>query len=326
MKKIAAISSALFLIFFFSISCGKKAVGPKAGAASLKDMLSLIPDDSKGVVFVNFHRAMETEIVRKTIKEDKNYAKYQEFLEKTGIDIQKDIFFLAIAITEEMGLKKTGGAAVLNLKYNKPLLLTLIKAKAGEEQKELKEEDYNGIAVYTMNEKEKDVAFSFLDDSNIIAGSPNIVKSIIDVAQKKKENIFKNESLSELLEKTNRAAIIWSAVLISPEAIDKFKSENPMLSNLEGIKAASLYFDYKNRNIIAEIKVMSEDEAKNKQVAELLTGIKALGLMITKEKPVRGKLLEKIEITSGPEYVKIFIKVPEEMLNKLKQNLKEGKN
>ena len=92
-----------------------------------------------------------------------------------------------------------------------------------------------------------------------------------------------------------------------------------MLSSLEGINAVSMYFDYKNKNIIAEIKVISSDEAKNQQVADLLNGLKAMGGMAATEKPETGELINKIEITSTADHVKIYASIPEDLINKLKE-------
>lgn len=328
MKKITAIGIALIFVFFSFFSCEKKPSAPKAGSASADDMLSLIPADSMGVFFVDFHKAMSTEIVSKAIKEDKNYQKYQEFVEMTGIDPQKDVYFVAVSVTEAMEKEKTKGGAIINLKYDKETLLSLIKAKAAEEGQELQEEEYSGVMIYAWKEENGDKPyFSFIDDSNIIAGDDTGVKSIIDVLQKKKENVFKNEALSALIEKANKDAMLWGAILIPPEAMSKAASQNPMLSSLEGINAVSLYFDYKNKNIIAEIKVISSDEAKNQQVADLLNGLKAMGGMAATEKPEIGELINKIEITSAVDHIKIYASIPEDLINKLKEmEKKEEKN
>jgi hypothetical protein len=322
MKKSAALSLSLLMVLCIFTSCGKKAETPQAGTATPDDMLKFIPHDANGVFFVDVNRAMQTEFVNKIIKEDENYAKYQEFIQETGFDPQKDIYYVAAALLKDVG-EDSEGAAVINLKYDKEAIKALLMSKAEEEQTEILEEDYNGMSLLSWKEGAKDMVISFLDDSNILAGNAVGVRSIVDVIQKKKDNVFKNERLSTLLKDANKEAMIWGAMLISSEAVDKVKSGNPMLNNLEGINAASMYFDYKNRNLMTEIKVMSEDEEKNKQVAELLTGIKALGAMMATENPSIGKLMDKIEITSGADFVKLFASIPEEMLDELKTEMEK---
>lgn len=318
MRKLTAVGISLIFVFFSLSSCKKEAETPKAGSASVDDMLRLVPEDAMGVFFIDFHKAMSTEMVNKSIKESKEgYEKYQEFIQITGIDPQKDIYFVTVAITE--ATEKVKGGAIVNMKFEKEALLTLVKAKAAEEGQEITEEDYNGVPVYSVQEKGEVTPFTFLDDSNIIAGNDVVVRSIIDVLQKKKENVFKNKVLSDLIAKTNKSAMIWGAMLIPEEAMSKAASQNPMLGNLQSINAASMYFDYKNKNLIAEIKVMSSDEAKNKEVADLLNGVKAMGSMAAAQKPEIGELVNNIEITSTADHVKIYASIPEELINKLKE-------
>lgn len=317
MRKLTAVGIALIFVFFSLSSCKKEDETPKAGSASVDDMLRLVPEDAIGVFFIDFHKAMSTEMVNKAIKESKGYEKYQEFIQITGIDPQKDIYFVAAAVTE--ATEKAKGGAIVNMKFDKEALLSLVRAKAAEEGQEITEEDYNGVPVYSVWEKGEATLFTFMDDSNIIAGNDVVVRSIIDVLQKKKENVFKNKALSDLIAKTNKSAMIWGAMLIPEEAMSKVASQNPMLGSLQSINAASMYFDYKNTNLIAEIKVMSSDEEKNKEVADLLNGVKAMGSMAAAQKPEIGELVKNIEIASTADHVKIYASIPEELINKLKE-------
>ncbi len=320
MKKLTAIGITFIFVFFSFISCEKKPTAPRAGAASVDDMLSLVPDDAMGVFFIDFHRAMSTEMASKTIKEDKNYQKYQEFIEMTGIDPQKDVYFVTLAVMEVIEKEKTKASAIINLKYDKEKLLSLAKEKATEEGQEILEEEYNGMKIYSI-EQEKGEApkFSFIDDSNIVAGDEVGVRSCIDVLQKRRENVFKNEELTDLIETTNKGAMIWGAFLIPQEMMNKVADQNPMLGNLKAVQATSMYFDYKDKNILSEIKVMSSDETKNQQIADLLNGVKAMGGMVSAKKPEIGELINKIEITSSPDHVKIYANIPEELINRLKE-------
>jgi len=326
MKKFIGYGMAFVLIFFSFFSCEKGPSIPRAGSATVKDMLSLVPEDAMGVIFIDAHRAMATEMVDKTIKESKDYQKYQEFIEKTGINPQEDIYYVIVALEKRPEKKDPQGGAIVNMKYEKETMLGLIKAKLTEEGQRLEEEDYNGTVLYYVVEKEEERDYlSFIDDSNILAGNEAVVKSITDVIQKTKANVFKNEALSSLIDETNKQAMIWGAVTIPPETIGQAVSENPMLKNLEAVRAAAMYFDYKNKNIVAEIKIMSGDETKNKEVADLLNGFKAMGGIIAAKKPEIGEVINKIEITSSPDYVKIFASLPEELIQKIKETAQEEK-
>ena len=305
------------------MACKKDADAPKAGTAKAVDLLNLIPVDVQGVFFVDVNKAMSTEFANKMIQEDENYQKYQEFVEKSGIDPQKDIYYVAVGIAGDLEGEDQEGVAVVNMKYDPETILGLIKEKAAEEEQELTEDEYEGATLYKVWEEGKPIAFSFIDESNIVAGNEIHVKSVLDVLNKKKDNVFKNEGLSAILDKTNKDALLWGAILLPAETMEKAASSNPMMGALKSISAIALYFDYKNQNIIAEILAMGPDADSNKQVAEALTGFKSFGAMAAGEKPEIGELLNAIEITSGEDHVKIYAEIPEELIKKLQADKPE---
>ena len=348
-------TTIFILIFLLGVigfmACGKKPEAPKAGSASADDMLSLLPMNAKGVFLVNVNQAMAIETAEKAIKESDHYQKYLEFVEKTGVDPQKDIYYVAAAMISGFGDEEEKGVAIVNMKYDKENILPLIKEKMAEEGEELIETEYSGLMIYKVEkvaaeeeeeeeeeeeqqqqqqeqqEKEEksheEGAFAFLDSSNIVVGNEDGVKSVIDISQKKADNIYKNQALADLLAKTNKGGILWGAILIPSEALEKAASENPMMSSFEAVKAATLLFDYKNQNVLAEIKLMSDNEENNKKIADALNGFKAIGGMAAAQKPELGELLNKIEISSTADHVKIYCSLPEELLNKLKSAIPE---
>jgi hypothetical protein len=323
MKRITAISLVLCLALVCFVTCKKEAGAPKAGTAKAVDLLDLIPVDVQGVFFVDVHTAMATDFANKMIKEDENYQKYQEFVEKSGIDPQKDIYYVAVGIAGDLEGEDQEGVAVINMKYDPDTVLGLIKEKASEEGQEIQEAQYEGHTVYKMWEEGNPVEFSFIDDSNIVAGNAMHVRSVLDVLGKKKDNVFKNEGLSAIIDKTNKDAMLWGALLLPPETMEKAASSNPMMGALKSISAIALYLDYQNQNIIAEILAMGPDAESNKQVAEALTGIKAFGAMAAGEKPEIGELLNAIQITAGEDNVKIFAEIPEELIKRLQADKPE---
>lgn len=117
MKRITAIGLVLCLALFCSMSCKKDGGGaPKAGTAKATDILNLIPVDVQGVFFVNVNSAMSTEFANKMIQEDENYQKYVEFIEKSGIDPQKDVYFVALGLAGDLEGEDQEGVAVVNMK------------------------------------------------------------------------------------------------------------------------------------------------------------------------------------------------------------------
>lgn len=316
MKKFAFLGLSFLLILSVFSACGKKPSIPKAGSATADDMLTLLPKNSGGVVVVDVHRAMTTDFAQKMIKENKEYQKYQEIINEIGVDPQKDVFFVAVGVSAEMKQNASSAVGVVNLKYNKDKLLAAIK----KQESNLEEKTYEGIAMFSSpKEGEKRVFGAFLDESNILIGPEKEVQAVVDIVKKKAESVVKNKEMMALIKAVNRKAMLWSAFLLPPDQMKTMAEANPFLSNLQFIKSLSLYFDYKNKGLEAEIKAVGTDEKKNKEVADFLNGLKSLGGLTGSQKPELGELLNKIEITSSVDFVKIYANIPQDLLDKLSQ-------
>jgi hypothetical protein len=316
MKKIIILVLALVLALALVTSCAKQ--GGTAGGESL---LAHLPQSTTGVIVMDVGRIMKTDAAVKAIKEGKTVEKYQEFVQKTGIDPQKDIRFIAVGLSGDITAKATEAAVLVDMNYKKDDLLAKIKAEA----KELQETDYNGATLYTVPEKEGDkpAYVTFLSDTIIAGGSEAAIKSVVDIQQKKAESALKNEALAGILKGARKDAMLWCAFAVPAEALDKAVEANPMMGNLKGLYGLTMFFDYKNKGLQAEIKGLNKDEAKNKELATMLDGLKAMGAMASAKEPALGEVLDKITIGSGPDAITIAADIPEDLLNKLKAKAEE---
>ena len=323
MKKSLSLFLIVVLACAFVVSCGKKVASPVAGSAKAEDMLSLFPKDTRGLIVVDVHRIMKTEAVAKAIKDKENDQKYQEFIQQTGIDLQKDVFFFSAGMMGDFTQKNPDGAAIINLRYDKAKILDVVAKKRGA----LTSADYNGVTVYQAPPGEDNKPFSgaFLDESNILVGADAAVKKVIDVYQKKAENVWKNEQMPPLLKGMNTSAMVWGGMVIPPDAMKQASSSNPMLGAFSDIRSILLSFDYKNEALLIEIKAMSPDADKNKQMADALNGFKALGAGVAAKEPLVGEVLNKIDISSAADHVKLGANLPEELLQRLGQKAKAKK-
>ncbi len=316
MKKIVIFVLALTLALILLMSCAKK-----GGGVTGEGLLAYLPKATNGVIVLDLNRIMNTDAANKAIKEDKAVQKYQEFIQKTGIDPQKDIHFAAIGLAGDLTAKSAEAAVVVNMTYKKDDLIAKIKAEA----KNLQESTYNGVTLYTVPEGEgkKQAYLAFLDASLVAGGSETSIKSVIDVFQNKGESVLKNEALAGILKGVHKDAMVWCAFSIPPQAMEMATSQSPMLANLKGLYGLTMFFDYKNKSLIAEIKGLNKDEAKNKEIATMLDGLKAMGAMASTKDPSLGEVLDKIQIASGPTDITISADIPEDLLNKLKAKAEE---
>lgn len=304
------------------VSCAEQG-GLKAGTATGRSMLKIIPADSKVVLMLDVHRAMSTDSAQSALKDAQARQKYDEFVKMAGIDPMKDVYFLAVAMTGTVGAKDSQGAVVVNLKYDREKML----AKFKELAKELREEPYNGLTIYKgpgqPTAEGLAPAGAFLDDSNIVLGQDKAVRAVIDVYQKKADSVAKNPEMKKYFKAVNTNAVFWGVAAVPQEMIKAQADKNPMLKDLVGLTGLTMSFDYANRMLTAEIQALGGTKEQNKSLAEKLSALKGMGAMMTGQQPVLGEVLGKVEISSGADNVKIYAGIPSELLEKAQKVAQE---
>ncbi len=327
MRKAAALGLVVLAIAGF-IACGKKA-STQAGSATAEALLNLLPRDINGVMVFDMQGLMATETADKALADEKNKEKYEAFVKESGIDPKKDIYFLVIGLSGQLGKEAANmeGVFLANLRYDKDLLLAKLREQAGKEDgQEIREETYNGVTLYSGVEAETKggpAVGAFLDESNIILGSDAAVKGVIDIMQGRGEGLAKNADMQKIITAANTKALIWGGFAVPPDAMKEAVASNPMLQSLEGITGLVLSFDYRNRALSAEIKGLGGDAEKNKNLADMLTGFKAMGGAAAASNPELGEVLNRVEVGAGADYVSISANIPQDLLDKLQKSAQE---
>lgn len=304
------------------VSCAQQG-SLKAGSATAKSLLQVIPASARGVIMVDVHRSLTAEAAQNALKDPKAKGKYDEFVKMVGIDPAKDVYLLALALSPAQPDGNRDGAAVVNLRYDKAALLARIKGIATD----LKEEVYNGVTIYKGPGRPESKGMSpvgaFLDDSNIVIGSDKFVRAVIDVYQKRADSVGKSPEMKPLLKAVNMAANFWGAVAIPQEMVKMAAEKNPMLKNLVGLTGLTLSFDYAATNLVIEVQGLGGSKDQNKALADMLTGLKGMGGLAAAKQPLLGDILNKVEISSGPDNVKIYASLPQELLDKVQKMAQE---
>lgn len=354
MKKFAVWSFAVVVGLLTFAACNQ-AGGP--GASKAMDMMAFMPQGVSGVLFIDINRAMNTEFVTNALAKPDADKGLQEVISKIGIDPRKDIAYLAIGMTGSLSGGEgaaPSGFGILNLKYDKAALLAKMKAEdakfiegeyegiatiqpidepkveetpvdkpaeAGEAEAKAAEgtdvEPQPEETPAPAPEPEKPMLGAFLDAENIAIGPIADVKAVIDVLKKKSPSAKDNAELVALIKGVKKTAIAWGVVSFKPEEVKKMVDSAPMLSSLSSLKAMTMYFDYANKTMDMAIQALTSDAGKNKEIADMLNGFKAMGALAAGEKPEIGELLNKIEITSGADNVTLKAMLSEELLTKL---------
>jgi hypothetical protein len=93
--------------------------------------------------------------------------------------------------------------------------------------------------------------------------------------------------------------------------------------DLSKAEAFTAFTDYTNKTLSGELRMVSRNEAGNKQIADMLNGLKALGAMGAAKEPDLGELLNGIQLSSATDHVKLTFTISEALLNRLGAKAKE---
>lgn len=303
---------------FMLLSCAPEAKIPVAGSATGQDMLTLLPADTSAFMVIDWNKAVNLPHLRAMLEEQPELQPYQKKLSSL-VDLNKDVYFLAVALAGE--LKKPGENAVMlvNLKYQKEKFLP------ASAEKDSTVEYYEGIPYFPMVEIEGSavICVAFLDSSNMAVGTEKSVKKVIDVYKKKTPNLLTRKDMKSFLKDLNTGALTFSFFSIPPELINQAAAQNPQFKMWENLRYLSAFSDYRNQLYSLEIKLYAQDKNQHQKMAETLTGLKALGLGLAGQMPEITQVLNALEITSTEKYVKVYLSLKQETVDQLRKALKE---
>jgi len=306
-------------------ACKKKA----AGQMSSEAILSMVPEGPVMLMAFDFQRFAGLNFFDKTLKEDwqknatsaKDFKDYNEFVQKTGVDLQKDVYTVVAAIYGGFESEHPEFLAVANMKYDEAKLQAVLKEKGVLAA----EEPYGGLTLYTLknDDASKDVRLAFLNKTNILIGSPLPVKKAIDLAAKNGKNVLETAALMKYVDKLDKKSMFWLALGSIPAKMKEAPAGGMMPVDLSKAEAFTAVVDFKNKTLSGELRLISNNEAGNKQIVEMLNGLKALGAMGSAKEPELGQLLNGIQLTASADAIALTFSLPEELMNKLGDKAKD---
>lgn len=320
-KRIAVYFCLLLSLAVWLLSgCGPQARKPVAGAALGQDMLTLLPAETSAFLVLDWNRLVNLKLIQARFEQQKELEVYKEKIEAFGLDLKKDIYFLAIAVAGDINKPADGLVALVNLKYQKDKLIP-----PGNQDQKTGLETYNGISYIPMIEIDgrSIISLAFLDSSNLALGPEAAIKKVIDVYQDKTPNFLSNKSSRSIVKDLNTRAVSFGWLTVPSELLQSKLNQNPSLAPLTKISSISSFSDYKNSAYLNEIKIYAQEKDNLKAIADILTGFKSLGLGLGSQTPELLEALQGVEITSTEKYLKVFISLKEEHLEAINRLIKE---
>jgi hypothetical protein len=152
-------------------------------------------------------------------------------------------------------------------------------------------------------------------------GSPLSVKKAVDLAAKNGKNVLQTPALMKYVETLDKKSMFWLAVGSIPAKVKDAPAGGMMPVDLSKAEAFTAVADFKNRTLSGELRLISHNEAGNKQIADMLNGLKRPGRHGRPRSSGAGQLLNSIQ-RAGPTHQLTFFS--EELLNKLGAKAGQG--
>lgn len=309
MKRAFILILAMACVLVGVNACGTEADGSRNRSES--SLLSMLPRDATGVFYVDVQRVMNSPVGKKALED--NDHDLADFTRETGIDLSRDVYGLAGVVSGETK-EEAKGAVVLNMSYDR----SAVKAKIQDENPSVKFETYEGTEYVDLPPQpgEDPSQVAFLDDDHLVFGSPEHVRRVIDVTRKGADSVEENADLMAAAKGIDRGSMLWGVFAI-PVSASKELETNPMLGSLAGLRTLVMSFDYQDAALLGEIVGNTGSEDTSRQIADMLTGLKAFAAMGASEKPNMAEMLNGITITSRANEVRLSANIPERLLMNL---------
>jgi len=337
-KKMVVLTLVLATLLVIMPACKKKAPGRLSGESAL----AMVPDGAIMVLNFDFLKFSDLALFDKMLKDDwkkeggpgKVFANYPDFVQKTGIDLKKDVYSVTAGIYGELGGAEPQMVALVNLKYDKEKVLGLLRQNSVI----VAEDNYHGLGLYTLKGEEsdkdglrtlsqegskKEARLVFLTPYAVAIGTEAQVKLAVDLAQGSGTSILKNGAMMKYVDKLKKDTMLWLAIGTIPDKYKNAPAGGMMPVDLSKAEAFIGQVDYKGKTFSGKFQLLSNNEAGNKQVVDMLNGLKALGAMGSAKEPELGQLLNAIQLNASADAITLAFSLPEELMNKLSDKAKD---
>ena len=220
--------SIILLAFLLVASCTIEEREPLKGG--MLSQLNKLPHDASLVGYINFKTIRQSSLYdlfqQNAERELFSSPEYEEFVTKTGFDLQKDMHEFYFAAVPQKEDKPINGIFIARGDYDPEKLIDYIQKNA--EEKDLTISEYRSVSLYQI--EDGNMVFCFKDSNTIIGGKEELVKHILD-EQKQDTQL----GLLPQIKKLKYKNWAWMAMQAEP-FIAKIK-DRPYADRMQGLQS-----------------------------------------------------------------------------------------
>ncbi|MFQ5650461.1 MAG: hypothetical protein ACE5IY_11015 [bacterium] len=315
-------------LVFQTTACSTENAPEEAPAPKTRgtEYLALMPENTHVLFYANLEEMKKTPLgedfrveFEEKMKEEEE-EDYFEFVEKTGVDLKKDVYELWIGGIAQGGQEVNSGA-IINGRFDEKRIVDYLRTK---EPHKIDETHYRDHTIYILEEKDKQM--TFLTSGMIVIGNRQWIAAIIDQAEDGGKNVLDNPAMQDYIQQVPHKEHFWGVMNLS-EMSDAWARELRRKSAFTGTKSIEnmkslvfcTHFDRKT-DVFLKGNFTAHEEAK--AVAEMVNGFKALAKLMVADDREAVDMISDITIKSEGAIVEITSTLDESFWNKFKEKRK----
>lgn len=290
--------------------------------------LAYMPANAAVVAYANVGDVMHSDLrerLRQAMPEEDKEKGRKEFLEATGIDIEKDIDSVLACLVPEgddrapvvaiRGRFDEGKIEAFAREHGAQVdtssgarVITMPKREAQD-----RDDEGEGAEADTPRRRHANFqpAMAFVEPGLLLFGRESIVRA--GLSRKTGQNLTSNAELMARIEKLDRGANAWAigrfdALAGQARLPEQVSAQLPPLTWIEAS-------GHVNGGIRGTLRAETKDEAAAKNLRDMINGLMALGRMQGQNKPEVQALLQSINLGGQGNTVELSFTVPAELLD-----------
>ncbi|MGE5812902.1 MAG: hypothetical protein ACM36C_00290 [Acidobacteriota bacterium] len=291
--------------------------------------LSYVPPDSALVAYADVQAVMSSQF-RQKLREaiPVQESERNEFEQKTGIDVERDIQYVIAAIGADAA---EGGSGVVLARgnFNQGRLEALAREHGGEVR------DYRGAKmVVTVHERaaedrdapehtgmHKNGAMAFLEPGLIAVGDEAGLKRAVD-AHQNGQNISGNDEMMRLVADIEPGSNAWAV-----GRFDALRNRERLPEQVNNQLSAVKWFaatGHVNGGVSGTLRAEARDEAAADNLRDVFRGLLALAKLQGGSDPRAAALVQSLQLGGTGKTVLLSFSVPAEVIDLIAKAAKEG--
>lgn len=305
-----------FTIIILSALLGGCAVEERPISGEMVRQLALLPGDAQVIGYMNFDRIKDSEFFRMFMDSSDidwfRNQEYRDFIDGTGLDLQRDIHELYVAVHNADDDKNREGLLIVKGQFDPQKIMDYVHEQA--QSAEYAESSYRDKTIYSIDNHTK--AFCFYDQETFIAGEADAVKGWMDRSAEKER--AKNDQMIDRIEHLRYKQSAWFT--INTDILLRNLNREP-IKNMDGLEA--LRYIAVSMDMDKAFKLHGQSQFTSAEKAELfrdaLKGIIAAGKLSLSEDRWLVDVLNAIKVDQKQDRVDIDWQLSKKELEKLRQ-------